>query len=487
MHFVQPRNRDQTLFFNSLDDFVHRDHPVRILDAIVSNILRHNPDRFRYKGQKEVGRRAYSPETMLKLYIYGYLNGISSSRKLEVETQRNIELKWLLGDLQPDHKTISNYRRDNKEQIKRVTIEFRRFLKEHGYIKGEIVAVDGTKVKANANRDMLTSEKIRRRLSNLDKQLDNYLKQLDRNDLEEDIFEEMDFLEIDSIHKHLIDKIASLQEEIESLKEKQSILDESGKKQLSISDIDASLMKSVDGNIPAYNIQIATDSEHKMIADAIVSTNPNDLRELGSLMKSMKENLKIEPEEGLADKGYYNPKDIKELEEHGKTAFYIPAPKSSRDKDEINFSYDEDKDEYICSEGKQLILKQRNKELKGNLADVYQGIECNDCPLRSRCTRSKQGRILRRYHDQDWRDSYKRRIKSRKGKEKIQERKAMIEHVFGTLKYWMGKIPLLLRGKEKVQTEINIYTTAYNLKRLISIESFENLIEMINEYKWEMA
>ena len=144
MHYIKPHDRNQRLFFSSLDDFVSSEHPVRILDAIVRNIVKNNPEKFRYKGQQDVGRRAYSPETMLKLFIYGYLNGISSSRKLEVETYRNIEVKWLLSDLQPDHKTIANYRRDNADQIRTLTIEFRKFLNELGYIKGKTLAVDGS-------------------------------------------------------------------------------------------------------------------------------------------------------------------------------------------------------------------------------------------------------------------------------------------------------------------------------------------------------
>lgn len=487
MHYIQPYNRNQTLFFSSLDDFVSSEHPVRILDAIISKIVKNNPEKFKHKGQQDIGRRAYSPETMLKLFIYGYLNGISSSRKLEVETYRNIEVKWLLGDLQPDHKTISNYRKDNEAQIRSLTIEFRRFLKEQGYIKGKTVAVDGTKVKANTNRDMLTMDKIEQRLSNLEKQLQKYFALLARNDTEEDILDETDSLELDSVNKHLVDKIVLLQAKIGELEKAKAILEESGKKHLSPTDPDASLMKSREGKIPAYNVQTVVDSENKMIADAVVSTNSNDLNELSPVMYSLNANLSVEPEEVLADKGYYNPEEIKELEEGSTTTYYIPRPASSRDKEEVEFTYDSDKDEYRCSEGKRLVLKQKDKLKKGRLTNVYQGIECKGCPLRSRCTKSKYGRIYHRYHDQDWRDDYKERVRSQLGIYYIKKRKEIIEHVFGTMKYWMGKIPLLLRGKDKVQTEINIYTTAYNLKRLINIESFDRLMAMINEYSGKIT
>lgn len=488
MHYIKPHDRNQRLFFSSLDDFVSSEHPVRILDTIVGNIVKNNPEKFRYKGQQDVGRRAYSPETMLKLFIYGYLNGISSSRKLEVETYRNIEVKWLLSDLQPDHKTIANYRRDNADQIKTLTIEFRKFLKELGYIKGKTLAVDGTKVKANANRDMLTMDKIEQRLSNLGKQLQKYFNLLAHNDIEEDILDETDNIELDSVNKHLVDKSASwrIQTKIEDLEKSRAILEESGKKHLSPTDPDASLMKSREGMIPAYNVQAVVDSENKMIADALVRTNPNDLRELSPVMYSLNATLEVEPEEVLADKGYYNPEEIKELEGGSTTTYYIPTTVSFRDREEIEFTYDSDKDEYRCSAGKRLVLKQKNKLKKGHLTNVYQGIECKGCALRSSCTRSKYGRIYHRYHDQDWRDDYKERVRSQLGKDYIKKRKEIIEHVFGTMKYWMGKIPLLLRGKDKVQTEINIYTTAYNLKRLINIESFDRLMEMIKGYRWKI-
>jgi len=224
-----------------------------------------------------------------------------------------------------------------------------------------------------------------------------------------------------------------------------------------------------------------------MIAESQVSTYPNDLNELKPIMEAMKKNLELEPKESVADKGYYNPEDIKELEDEGNTKYYIAPPKGYHDVEKVKFTYDKETDEYICSAGKRLVLKQKNKSKRGKLCAVYQGIECEGCSLRSQCTKSKYGRIVHRYHDQEWRDPYKERMKNKIGRQRINERKAIIEHVFGTLKYWMGKIPLLLRGKEGVQTEINLYTTAYNMKRLMNIERFEDIMYMINNYDWKMA
>lgn len=487
MHYKQTADRCQMLFFSSLDSFISDDNLVRLIDVIIDKIIDSNPERFIYKGQDNIGQRSYSPSTMLKLYVYGYLNGISSSRRLEVETHRNIEVKWLLGDLQPDFKTIADYRKDNRDQIGFITREFRRFLKAMGYIKGEKVAIDGTKVKANTNRSMLNLDKIEKRMSNLDNQLERYLEQLKNNDIRDDLFDDRDDTEPDLINKQLMDKIASLHEDIERLELEKRELKSLGKRQISKTDKEASLMKSRDGKIPAYNVQALVDSEYKMIAEAQVSGNSNDSKELSATLKKYEETFEDEVKEAIGDKGYYNPKEIKKIEEEKKTRCFIAVPRSCRDKEEIEFTYDREKNEYLCSEGKRLLLKQKDKLKRGRYADAYQGIECDSCSKKSQCTRSKKGRIYHRYHDQEWQDNYKRLMKSSIAIRRIKERKSIIEHVFGTLKYWMGEIPLLLRGKEKVQTEINLYSTAYNLKRLIAIDSFESLIEMINRYNWKVA
>lgn len=482
MHFVKPVDRNQSVIFGSLDNLIACDHPVRIIDAIISNIVQSNPEKFEYKGKQNIGRRAYSPEMMLKLFVYGYLNGISSSRKLEVETHRNIELKWLLGDLQPDHKTIANYRKENSKHIEFVTVEFRGFLKSYGYIKGKKVAIDGTKVKANANRDMLTVKKIEKRMSKLDGQLEKYLNKLATSDAQADVLDETEGLDIDSKNKELVREVASLRLKIEQLDQTKAVIVESEKKYLSPSDPDASLMRSREGLIPAYNIQSVVDSENHMIAEALVSTSVNDKNELLPVVKSLKKKIKIEPQELLADKGYYNRGAIRIVENECKTTCFIPGEKV---KDEVEFTYDKTKDIYVCQLGKTLKFKQ-NKKKNGVLVRMYQGQNCSECPIRSKCTKAKLGRILYRREDQEWCDGYKVRIESEDGKKKIGERKNIVEHAFGTIKYWMGQIPLLMRGRLNVQTEVDIYTTAYNLKRLMNIESFGNLMKKITEYEWNI-
>lgn len=487
MHYIQPKDRYQTTFFTALDDYVSQDNPVRILDFIVESIVRDNPEAFIYKGQSNEGRKSYSPETMLKLYIYGYLNGINTSRKLEKETKRNIEVKWLLGDLQPDHKTIADYRKDNKKQIKLFTRKFRCFLKDNDYIEGKEVAVDGTKVKANAKRWMLTENRIKTRLKRIDQQVIQYLKQLDENDRKEDLLEEYGESELTADNLSLLEKIAKLEKEKEELIRQKEELEGIGKKQISPTDKEANLMKSTDGLVPGYNFQGAVDAKHGMIAEAIASDQESDKNHLKPVMRSMKENLDMEPDRGLADTGYYNPEPIQELEVSSPTTFYIPREKTYRDKEEITFSYDRENDQMICSQGKPLKLKAKNKKKGKQLADLYQGTECDDCPIKQQCTRSKSGRIYYRYHDQEWKEKYDKRINSSKGKQLIKKRMEIVEHVFGTIRYWMGKMPLLLRGINGAQVEFDIYSTAYNLKRLCNVEQFGLIMQQIRVYDWRIV
>ena len=423
--------------------------------------------------------------------MYGYFNGITSSRKLEREAVRNIELKWLLEDLQPDHWTISTYRKNNEEQIKYVTKRFREFLIDKEYAEVKTVSVDGSKVKANATKDMLTNEKIIKRIDGMEKQIEEYLKKLKDNDSKEDIIEEYESKGESSINEALIEEVSNLRAKIEELSKIKDDIDRSGKKAISQTDPECNLMKSRDGKIPAYNVQVAVEKKNKFIIDSEVVTDENDLCMLKEMVESIKEETGEYPEEILADTGYQNPDMIESIEniENRNTGIkcYIPTARSQREKEEIKFTYDVEKDEYLCSEGKRLVLISRNKKKRNSIADVYQCKECRNCLIREKCTKSKKGRIYHRYHNQEWRDNFKKKMKEQESVEKIKCRKGIIEHVFGNIKIAMGKIPLLLRGIRKVSTEINLHTTVYNLKRLINIDNIDNIIENMKQYIWKVA
>jgi transposase len=487
MHYLSPQDRHQlSIISPSLDEMIPPEADVRLLDLLVGQVVGSNPDKFRYKGQVAVGRKAYSPQTMLKLYLYGYLNGISSSRKLERECGRNIEVMWLLGNLRPDFKTIADYRKDMGDHIRYLTHQFRLFLRDHGYIKGQLVAIDGTKLKANARRGMLKRSVVEQRLEQASEQMDAYLSQLTANDRRDELLEEVSGAGNDT--GELVDKIIALEAEISRLKEHQRQMDSKGENYHSPTDPDARLMKSLDGKLSAYNVQTAVDSKHRLVVSAEVTTEGDDHNQLTGNLERVEQTLGSAPVDVVADKGYYVLDEIEKLEESKETRVHVPVQQGQHDREKVSFRYDPDQDEYICSQGKRLVLIARNKRKKNSYADVYRGIECGGCPIRSSCTRSKQkGRIVHRYHNQAWRDQYKQRMQSTESQEYVHRRKAIVEHPFGTLKIWMGKIPLLLRGRSKVQSEVDLYVSAYNLRRMMNIVCFTDLEEMIRSYDWEIA
>jgi transposase len=486
--YIEPADRSQYQLMSSLDDSISANNPVRIIDKLIDEIVSANKGIFEKEKPTEAGRPAYRDLTFLKLYLYGYFNGISSSRKLEAETHRNIEVIWLLGKLSPDHWTISNYRKENGDKIKLVTRKIREYLRDNGYIKMKTVAIDGSKVKAYTNRDMLDMKRINNQMIEIDKKIEEYLSKLTENDIIEDVREEVDREGTGEVERAYLDKIIELQNKLEKLEEQKGILEKEGKNYISAADPEANLMKSRDGKIPAYNVQIAVDAENGMIIDSEVVTKETDTDQLQNMIESIKEELGKAPEEALADKGYQKPDSIEaiEIKEPG-IKLYVSPKATSKDKEIIKFTYNKENDEYICSAGKRLILKQKNMKHRNTIEDVYQGIECSVCPRKAECTKSKTNRKIHRYKNQEWRDNFKLKMKSDLGRHKISLRKAIVEHPFGTIKYLMGKIPLLLRGVKKVSTEINIYTTVYNLKRLINLEDFYDNMRNIQRYDWGIA
>jgi transposase len=493
MHFIHPKDRYQLRLDSHLDAWISKDNPVRFLDLLIDQLVRNNPEIFVWKGLQESGRRSYSPATMLKLYLYGYLNQIASSRRLEVETGRNIELIWLLGELRPDFKTIADFRRDNAHQIRLVAIEFRKFLKHQGYMSGKSVSIDGTKIRSVSKQDMLTFEYIADRLNSLESKMDRYIKELGRIDLLEDAQEALTEKAAEEVNKELIDKIAQLQEQVDSLKKKEDMLRQTGLKRMSESDREAPLMKipSV-GKRPGYNLQTAVDEQHKLLAVAEVTTDQCDVNQLVPTVEAMYDQLGVIPQEVTADRGYGVVAQIMEVEQNQQTRCYIPLPSKAQENQDarhgISFEYDAENDQVICSEGQILQALQKGKKEGNQYYDVYAGINCNECKIKKRCTRSAKGRMVKiDFARRAWLEKYKERISTSYATEKIKARKAIAEHPFGILKNMMGKLPLRLRGKIKVQTEIDLYTTAYNLKRMLSIQKIENLILQAENHSWKIA
>ena len=482
MSFINPISREQLMLPSSIEDYVSSDHIVRFIDAFVDKVISARPDLLSQKGKSVEGRPCYTPNCLCKLLIYGYFNSVSSSRKLENETKRNLEMIWLMNNLCPDHWTISDFRKENKELIKTITIDFRKFLKDCGYIKGKSISGDGTKIKAYASRDPLSMQQIDKKLANVEKEIERYLSQLNENDVIENEQESML-----TMSKELTDKICSLQKQVEALTVRKNMLESAGEEWVSPTDPQARLMKSKDGFMPAYNIQSTCDNDTHFMLTCEVTDYPNDFYSLEENADTLKAQLNIIPQTYLADGGYANEEDIQSLEKQDiECIVAFPRERESKKNEQENgiiFTYDAKHDCFKCSQGKTLLLIEKNCKKRQRLYNKYQCKQCAECPVKQLCTKSKKGRIIYRRIDGEWLNAYKKKIETKECKEKFKQRKCVVEHPFATMKYLMGQIPILLRGKEKVQVEMDLYSTAYNLIRLKNTELIPVLLAKLE--KWQ--
>jgi transposase len=483
MPYINPEDRHQ-LRMVSYEDSVAAGSYVRLIDLIVDKVVQENPEECKRYEVLAAGPQTYRTETLLKLFIYGYYNLIKSSRKLENETYRNNELIWLLGNLHPDHWTIATFRRKFGKLIMYATKLFKKFLRHNDYIDLEKVAVDGSKFKANAKREFLTLKHCEKSIEECDKKIAEYLELLKRNDKVEDKLDEEGYSQ-DMILRELdmLNKIEELETANAILQDYKRKMEEQGISKISTTDEEASFMKTRDGLQPAFNVQTAVDSKHKMIVSSHVTLEANDLHELLPMIEAIKEEYGEVPGIVLADTGYYAPDDIEKIEKM-KADVYVPVPDLKSKKDE--FTYDKDNDEYICPMGKK--LKSDGKLYKQNSSFVfrYYCYDCKECIKKDKCLqKNAKRRVIKRYHNEYYRDSYKKKMLEERSKKHIRKRKTIVEHPFGTIKIWMGKVPLLLRGLKKVMTEVNLFTTVYNLKRLINVEKMDTIIEKVNNFGWQ--
>jgi transposase len=487
MRYKQGESRDK-LSLGLLEELVAKDHYIRLLDAFIEGVVSSSESSYSQKGLSTTGQRPYGARTMLKLYLYGYLNRVTSSRRLEAEASRNIELIWLLENLQPDFKTIADYRRDNGEAIRSLLKAFNQFLVSHKYIDGKQVSVDSVRLKANTNRNAQSLKKIEGRLKHIDKQMTQYLNALNLNDEGELKLEQL--CELDRTKKQAMAKIAELNKEIEDLQKKKKTLNEDTRRtRISFTDEEAVLSRSRDGVLPQYNTQMVVDDKHKLIMYSEATCDGNDRQQLKAMVEAIESEYDQRPQVARADADYFNIVDIKELEEQG-TECYCNVPqnaKGAQGKDEqglpIEFTYDEQQDEYTCSKGGRLIRKGYDPKKGGRGATLYQGVDCTKCPAKAFCTSSKKGRMLYRFDDEQWKQDYIRRMESPIGKQQSRKRRTHAEHPFGTIKMvFMDRQQLKMRGRYKVQTEICLYHFAYNFKRLQNISSFEYLKQQIRNW-----
>ena len=453
---------------------VGQNHYVRFIDLIVDKIVNDHPDRFVTKGDKPLGRKAYSPATFLKLYIYGYFNGISSSRKLERETHRNIELIWLLGDLSPDFKTIADFRKDNGQALKFAFNELNSIFQGQGLISGKTISIDGTKMRVDASK-VIHAAPIAEKLKKLNDQLIHYLQLLETNDRQE---EQLDLL--GQQETALMEKIAKLQDQIQQLESHKDFLEQEGKQTYSPADPQAKMMKSKQGIGPHYNVQVAVDAANQLITTVKTTAKSNDKGLLVEVLAQLEEELNIVPQNVLADSGYYVLKQLEQLEKQKNINCYVPVNLNSsqaQDKNNhISFTYDQQKDQYTCSGGEKLSFSHYKNDSKRGAARVYQAQNCQPCALKSLCTKSAN-RSIYRYDNQPWRAAYQQKMKSKKGRQMLNKRQYLSERPFSYIKYLAGN-RLKLKSIQKVHTEMLLYAIAYNLKRVLSIHQDENSLKL---------
>lgn len=484
MHYKQPKNRDELLLDPHIDQWVAQESVVRLIDLIVDQFNKENS--FSWSGTSAIGCTSYPPGIMLKLLLYCYFNWIPGSRRMEKETYRNIEVMWLLGDLKPDHWTICKFRRENRDLIRLAAISIRKFLLDNGYLEGKKIVFDGSKMKANAKRDMFSEKGIAKRIENIEQQLEKYLENSEETDNLEDMLEEES-----KENKELKEKIAKLEKEKQKLEGIKSQMNALGKKRISPADPDANLMKGRDGKMACYNVQTGIDAKYHMIALAEATTDECDINLLKKNYEQLKSQLGITPSEVIADKGYSNLTHIKDITQNSETECYVPiqenASKNRDNENGIEFIYNEQDNTFVCPNSKKLYLIQKGYKKRSQIYDRYQCKDCEECLIRAKCTKSKKGRIINVNIDHQWISSYKEWIRKKENMEKVKKRKTIVEHPFGTIKFMMGKLGFLLRKQSKVQIELDIYSTVYNLKRLINIEDMHYLLEKVERYNWKLV
>lgn len=474
--FIEGIDRDQsTLFPERLEDWVGEDHLVRVVDLFVEELDLPGLG-FERTTAARTGRPGYHPAVLLKLFVYGYLNRVPSSRRLEREAGRNVELMWLTGRLVPDHKTIADFRRDNGPAIRRTCAQFVELCRRIGVLKGDCVAIDGSKFKAVNNRDRnFTKGKIASRIAHLEASVERYIDEMVRIDRQEE--GEARAEKVDNLGQ----RYGRIRREIERLKAMDRALEDAPDGQISLTDPDARAMAtSAKGSgLVGYNVQAAVDVESHLIVTHDATNECHDRDQLSPMAKEAKTVLEREDMSAIADKGYFSGREILACHEAGITT---TVPRSATSGNRVkgmyvkdDFAYDPAADIYRCPAGETLTYRYTTEEEGLQLRRYWTGA-CRDCPIKSRCTTGKERRISRWEHEHlvdDMRD----RISRDPGLMAL--RRSTVEHPFGTIKAWMGATHFQMRRLKNVRTELALHVLAYNIKRMISLVGVRRLLAAI--------
>jgi transposase len=485
--YVEGLSRSQTFLLpKTIEQYVQTDNPVRFIDAYV-NTLDMEKLGFTHSTPQELGRPSYNPKDLCKLYLYGGLNHIRSSRKLERESKTNLECIWLLKGLAPDFKTIADFRKDNPQAIGALFKEFVSFLKELSLYGAKQVTVDGTKLRAvNSNDKAFTQRALAKRIKVMEKSVKHYLEELDAADTQEASDEQQANSESSEEAKAFeVDKLAALLEKKEKSEEILSKMEKSGQKEVALTDQDCRQMMNHGRVESCYNMQAAVDSKNHLIVNYLVTNEASDLNQLSGVAISAKETLCVEQIDCLSDKGYFDFMQIKQCVDSGVTPFVavkrsgsggsIVSPEFTADK----FRYDKSADMYVCPAGQRLYFH-GSKVQDGMHKRIYKCLKgvCSSCQFfMTKCTGNKVGRVICRWIHEGVVDDMRERMKLHP--EVMGERKKVVEHTFGTLKRAFGAPYLLLRGLRKVSGEVGLLLFSYNLRRALNILGVEALIQAL--------
>jgi len=480
MAYIKGSERGQNILFPStLDEYVDEANAVRVIAAFVG-ALDFAELGFVRGAAAETGRPGYDPRQLMGLFIWGHMNKVRSSRKLERECGRNLEAIWLMENLRPDFKTIADFRKDNGEPIKQTVVKFRLWCLAEGLYGRAMVAVDGSKFKAVNNRERnFTRKKLERVIERERAQVNDYLKAIEEADEEE----AKEPPEPPLSGKQLREKLSKIKEQLANHERLERALKETGANQISLTDEDARLMKTSKGSEVSYNVQTVVDSKHKLIVAYEVSNEGNDLGQLANMAQQGKQALEVETLTVLSDGGYFDGEKIKECEEAGITT-YLPLPQSGAATSRglfpaEQFTYDGVRDLYVCPQGEELTFRSKEKGSNKKEYRLYRSDACGACPLRAQCTTSKRGRKLRRWVHEGVLERLRERIRGQPAL--LKERKKLAEHPFGTIKRAMDQGYFLLKGIKKVTIETSLTVLGYNMKRVINIMGVEKMINSMKE------
>jgi transposase len=464
--FVEGADRGQSaLFPEALEDWIGEDNPVRVIDVFVDEL---DLAELGFSGiEPEVtGRPSYHPSVLLKLYIYGYLNRVQSSRRLEREAGRNVEVMWLTGRLAPDHKTIADFRKDNGRAIRQVCARFVGLCRTLGLLTQASVAIDGSKFKAVNNRDKnFTRAKMERRMAQIEESVARYLQQLDSADRQEPSEA------LKTRTDRLKEKIAKLKEQMQRLEVLKVTMLATPDQQISLTDPDArSMATSGRGSgVVGYNVQVAVETTHHLIITHEVINEGSDRSQLSPVAKQAKATLEVEKLDVVADRGYFDSEEILACENAGITVT-LPKPMTSNSKAQgrfgkQDFRYMAAEDVYVCPAGQRLAYSFTTED-KGLVLRRYRTNACRSCAIKHSCTTAKE-RLISRWEHEHVLEAVQRRLDEHP--EKMRQRRETVEHPFGTIKTRMGATHFLMKTLPRVATEMALHVLAYNLTRVMNI------------------